>query len=85
MASTGSWWGLIGVLRESREEFEAFVSRPPLACPVCAEPLTPGPSTPAGASVELFCAYAGDHHYVYPRDYHPPVRLDAHGGRGGLP
>ena len=44
------------------------------ACPVCGEPLTPGPSTPAGASVERYCRYSGDHEFVYPRDWHPPVR-----------
>lgn len=71
---TGSWWGLVSVLRESKQEFDAYWSYPPVACPVCGEPLTPGPSTPAGASVERYCRYSGDHEFVYPRDWHPPVR-----------
>lgn len=80
--ASGSWWGLVSVLRESRQEFEAFVSRPPLACPDDGEPLEPGPSTPAGASVELFCRYCG---WQYPRDYIAPVRPVTGSARGGLP
>jgi hypothetical protein len=84
---TGSWWGLDAVLKESQQEFDAYWSRPPADCPICAEPLTPGPSTPRGASVQLFCRYSGDHSFVYPRDWHPPVRPAAGAGAwaGGLP
>ncbi|MGH3402668.1 MAG: hypothetical protein ACRDRJ_09200 [Streptosporangiaceae bacterium] len=71
---TGSWWGLDAVLKESREEFEAFVSRPPMACPVCGQPLVQAPATPSGSGVELYCNYAGDHQFYYPRDWHPPSR-----------
>lgn len=76
---TGSWWGLHSVFEESRQEFDAYWSKPPTACPFCTEPLTPGPSTKAGSGVELFCRYAGDHEFVYPRDWHPAVRMDAGG------
>lgn len=68
---TGSWWGLSTVLKQSAEEFREYVSRPPQACPRDGEPLTPGPSTPAGASVELFCRYC---FWQYPRDYVAPER-----------
>lgn len=70
----GSWWGLVSVMQQNRQEFEAFVSRAPMACPVCGEPLSPPPNTKAGAPMELYCKYAGDHHYQYPRDWHAPVR-----------
>ncbi len=68
---TGSWWGLDSVLKESREEFEAFISRPPLACPVDGEPLRPPPGTPSGSGIELYCPYCG---WQYPRDYVRPQR-----------
>lgn len=74
---TGGWWGLHSVFEESRQEFEAFVSRPPLACPFCGEPLVNAPSTKSGSGVELYCKFAGDHQYRYPRDFEPPVRLDS--------
>lgn len=76
-AKTGSWWGLDTVLKQSREEFEAFVSRPPMACPVCGQPLVNAPSTRSGSGVELYCEYAGDHRFHYPEDWQPPVRLDS--------
>ena len=70
---TGSWWGLVSVFKESRQEFEAYTSRPPLDCPQCGEPLTPGPVTPRGSTVELFCKFDG---WQYPRDYVRPTRAD---------
>jgi len=75
MAETGSWWGLHSVFEESRQEFEAEWSRPPVACPVCGEPLVNAPSTASGSGVELYCRFSGDHDYRYPRDFHPPTRI----------
>ncbi|MGH6654067.1 MAG: hypothetical protein ACRDVE_02545, partial [Actinocrinis sp.] len=62
------------VFEESRQEFEAFVSRPPVACPNDGEPLVNGPSTESGTGIELYCKFDG---WQYPRDWHPPVRLDS--------
>lgn len=76
-AQANGWWGLHSVFEESRQEFDAYWSRPPADCPVCGEPLMPGPSTAAGAGVELYCRYGGGHEFIYPRDWHPPVRLDS--------
>jgi hypothetical protein len=70
----GSWWGLDSVFKQSRQEFEAYVSRPPTACPVCGEPLVNGPATAAGSGVELYCKFAGGHHFRYPGDWTPPSR-----------
>lgn len=81
-SQTGSWRGLSSVLKQSRQEFDAYWSRPPADCPVCGEPLTPGPSTPRGATVQLFCRFGGDHEFVYPRDWHPPTRTVPDGGSG---
>lgn len=67
----GSWWGLDTVFKQSRQEFEAYVSRPPMACPNCGEPLTYAPATKAGSGVERYCKYDG---WQYPRDYIPPSR-----------
>ena len=77
VASTGSWWGLVSTLKQSRQEFDAYWSAPPVACPVCGEPLKNAPSTKSGSGVELYCNYAGDHEFLYPRDHHVPVRLDS--------
>lgn len=44
---TGSWWGLVTVFEQSRQEFEAFASRPPMACPNDGEPLIYAPATKA--------------------------------------
>jgi len=78
----GSWWGLDTILKESRQEFDAYWDRPPLDCPVCGQPLVNAPSTPAGSGVELYCNYAGDHQYHWPRDRDVPVRMDS-GSSGG--
>lgn len=83
-AQTGSWWGLHSVFEESRQEFDAYWSRAPVDCPFCGEPLTPGPSTKAGSGMELFCRYAGDHEFVYPRDWHPASRFDSGGQESPL-
>jgi len=70
-AQQGSWWGLDTVFKQSRQEFEAYVSRPPVACPTCGEPLTYAPATKAGSGVERFCKYDG---WQYPRDWTTPSR-----------
>lgn len=79
-AQANGWWGLHSVLEESRQEFDAYWSRPPLDCPVCGQPLLNAPSAKSGSGIELFCNYAGDHEYRYPQDHQPPVRFD----NGGL-
>ena len=74
---TGGWWGLYSVLEESRQEFDAYWNYPPVACPVCGEPLKQAPSAKSGSGIELYCNFGGDHDFQYPRDWHPPVRLDS--------
>ena len=73
-AQQGSWWGLDGIFKDSRFEFEAYASRPPSACPICGEPLTNGPATKAGSGVQLYCKFSGDHVFQYPRDWTVPSR-----------
>ena len=68
---TGSWWGLVSVLKHSRSEFESYVSRPPMACPNCGEPLTYAPATKAGSGIERYCKYDG---FQFPRDWIAPQR-----------
>lgn len=77
---TGGWWGLDSILKESRQDFETYWSVPPVACPVCGQPLVNAPSSRSGSGVELYCDYAGDHEFLYPRDWHPPIRPE----NGGL-
>ena len=67
----GSWWGLDSVFKQSRQEFESYVSRPPLACPQCGEPLTNAPATKAGSGIERYCKFDG---WAYPRDHVTPSR-----------
>jgi len=81
-AQTGSWWGLHSVFEQDRQEFEAYWSRPPVDCPVCGQPLLQAPSSKSGSGVELYCNYAGDHTYHYPRDFQAAVRLDSGGLQG---
>jgi hypothetical protein len=69
-AQTGSWWGLHSVFEHSREEFESYASRPPVACP-CGEPLSNAPATMAGSGCQLYCRYDG---WQYPRDWLVPQR-----------
>lgn len=71
------WWGLHSVFEDSRQEFEAYVSRPPMACPNDGEPLMNAPSADSGTGIELYCRYC---FWQYPRDWQRPVRLD-NGGR----
>jgi hypothetical protein len=71
-AATGSFWGLDAVLKQSRVEFEYYVSTPPQACPLCGEPLRPPPDTPAGSGMTLYCPFDG---FQYPRDWQAPERL----------
>jgi hypothetical protein len=68
---TGSWWGLDSVLKQSRQEFDAYVSRPPVACPIDGEPLVKAPATTAGSGVELYCPWGN---FQYPRDWTVPSR-----------
>lgn len=69
---TGSWWGLDSIFKQSRSEFEAFISAPPMACPNDGEPLRNGPSTNSNsAGVQLYCPYDG---WAWPRDYVAPQR-----------
>lgn len=68
---TGSWWGLDTVLKQSRQEFDAYRSAPPLACPDDGEPLMNAPATNAGSGKELYCRYCG---WSYPRDFVMPSR-----------
>lgn len=75
----GGWWGLHSVFEQSRQEFDAYWSNPPVACPICGQPLVNAPSTKSGSGIELYCNYAGDHEFQYPRDWNPPVRLDSGG------
>lgn len=75
--NANGWWGLHSIFEQSRQEFEAFVSSPPIACPECGEPLKQAPSTDAGTGIELYCDFGGDHEFLYPRDWRPPVRLDS--------
>ena len=79
---TGSWWGLHSVYEESRVEYDAYWSRPPLDCPFCGQPLVNAPSSKAGSGTELYCNYAGDHTFRWPRDREQPVRIDS-GQLGG--
>lgn len=71
MPETGSWWGLDTVFKQSRQEFDAYVSRPPMACPNDGEPLRNAPATMAGSGCQLYCPFDG---WQYPRDHHPPQR-----------
>ena len=69
--ATGSWWGLHSVFEQSRQEFEVFSSRPPVACPNCGEPLRYAPATKSGSGVERYCPYDS---WQYPRDHITPQR-----------
>ena len=71
VAQVGSWWGLDTILKQSRQEFEAYVSMPPMSCPNDGEPLSNAPATPSASGVELFCHFC---HFEYPRDWHVPQR-----------
>ena len=70
-AQQGSWWGLHSVYQQQRSEFEAFISRPPLACPNDGEPLAYAPTTGSGSGIERYCRYC---FWKYPGDYIAPQR-----------
>lgn len=67
----GSFWGLDSVFKQSRSEFESYVSRPPMACPDCGEPLSYAPATKSGSGVERYCKFSP---FWYPRDWTTPSR-----------
>ena len=71
VTQTGSWWGLDSIFKQSRSEFENYVSRPPVACPNDGEPLRYAPATRAGSGIERYCPYCG---FQYPRDWIVPSR-----------
>ena len=75
LPATGKWYGLSAIFRHQDQEFESWRDTVApdggLACPVDGEPLTTGPSTPAGASVLKFCRFCG---YRAPRDTVVPQR-----------
>jgi len=68
----GSWWGLHNVFEQSRQEFEAYASIPPVACPHDGEPLTSAPAAAALSGTVLRCRFDG---WSYPRDHVAPMRL----------
>jgi hypothetical protein len=59
------------VIEQSRQEFDEFRSRPPVACPVDGEPLTGAPAAAALSGTELRCRFDG---WSYPRDHVAPQR-----------
>ncbi len=61
-----SWNQYLDILKTARAEAEYWASNPPLACPRCGEPLTPGPPS---AEVTLLCRVDG---WAYPRDFVRP-------------
>jgi hypothetical protein len=67
-----SWWQLLDVRKQARQEFGWWADSPPFACPNDGEPLRNAPPADSGSSVELYCAYDG---WSYPRDHIRPQRL----------
>ena len=69
-----SWYELLDIREQARQEFDYYASRPPLACPNDGEPLTVAPTGwgDAGADCELFCRFDG---FQYPRDWIRPEQL----------
>jgi hypothetical protein len=74
MAQAGGWWGLLDVREYARQEFDWWADNPPMACPICGEPLRQAPTADSGSDTQLYCNYAGDHTYHYPRDHVRPNR-----------
>jgi hypothetical protein len=64
-----SWFQYLDIIRQARVEREYWASNPPLACPLCGQPLIPGPQS---AEVTLFCPVEG---WAYPRDWVRPEIL----------
>lgn len=77
IVSTGKWYGLSAILKDRQAEFEAWQgiveTEGGLACPVCGEPLQPGPASAAG-TVTAYCRFAGDHRFHAPDDVVRPHR-----------
>jgi len=63
-----SWYQLLDMLKQNQQEFEYFANEPPQACPLCGEPLVPGPPS---AAATLFCRFDG---WQFPRDWVRPER-----------
>jgi hypothetical protein len=61
-----SWYQLLDIRRQAKEEFDFYAERPPLACPLCGEPLK---TAPPSADATLFCPFEG---WAYPRDWTRP-------------
>lgn len=61
-----SWWQLLSIMQGQSEEYQAYVSMGPQACPRCGEPLT---LTPFSSEGERFCRYDG---WQFPRDWVRP-------------
>jgi hypothetical protein len=40
-----SWWELLSIAQEARQEAAFWSRQPRLACPRCGEPLRPGPDS----------------------------------------
>ena len=68
----GSWWQLLDVLKYREEEFSWWATSPPMACPLCGEPLRNAPSTDSAAQTELYCLFDG---WRYPEDWIRPEKL----------
>lgn len=68
----GGWWQLLDIQAQAQQEFDWWADQPPMACPLCGEPLRNSPTADSGSSVELYCPFDG---WQYPRDYVRPQRL----------
>lgn len=75
MTVQGGWWQLLDIEKQREQEFEFWANNPPMACPICGEPLRNSPTADSGSDSQLYCSYAGDHSFHYPRDYIKPTRL----------
>ena len=67
-----SWYQLLDIREQARQEFDYYAERPPVACPNDGEPLTQAPVVGDASGVMLFCRYDG---FQYPRDWVRPERL----------
>lgn len=64
-----SWYQLLDIIKQAAAEREYWATTPPLACPLCGEPLIQAPPT---AESTLFCKWDG---WSYPRDWTRPQLL----------
>jgi transposase len=62
-----SWFQLLDIIKQGRAEAEYYASQPPMACPLCGEPLRSAPN--GSADRTLYCPYEG---WSFPRDYVRP-------------